>query len=1574
MNNKLEELEGKGKPTEDQKANLDQAIKDAETALKDPNLSKEDKDALQKEIDKAKDVQKDPNASGKDVEDATNDLNNKLEELENKGKPTDKQKADLEQAIQDAETALKDPKLSAEGKKELDQAIKNAKDTLNSPKSTGEDMEKATKDLNDTVAKTKPQIEKPSKADKDALEKAIEDGQKYLDANKDVLDAADQGALEDALKDAVTVNSDDKASKTEVKEATDHLNDLVEELKAKNKPATTEDKKKLEDKIKEVEEGTKDLVISKENQKELDKALEHAKEVAKDDKASEADVNNAIQDLEDIFNKIKDDQPTDETQNEVEDAKKDAENLKGENGALEDLDVPGDISKEDKEAIEKELEDAIKEAEDAKSQKELEDALQALEDAIAKVEQAKAAKKGLEEARQAVKGAKDAAKAMQKVVDKLGEGKQLTEAETKQLVDGMAQFAEASDKVAIVADRYAEERTDLFDDLGSAYLNMVETSVDLAVKEPTKQSVAQAQDHLDRIQLKDEAKKKELQKKLDAAQKVVDDVEFAFDKLKETRDALGTDAFESKLKVANDAVVSALRHGDKVNADLRDAMQAELERLKVEHERDALEALVEASTKLPELQTARQPDEVLKTEQYVTEAEKEALYGVEGDAEQIGALEKAKNALNAAKTSKELSDAKTALEQAMNPYLDPKNGSKTVAEAMQKALETANDNRADAAKGKAALDEVERLLGEYDKAGEVPTEQVKEDVKALQDYVGAVQAIEKAKETKRQADVDTAKDLIAKVAKEKDQTELTERLNKNVQVEKLDKNALNKAIQAGEAKLQAADKYDAESVQALRDAIVNGKKVAQDDAATEEAVQQAAERVLIATEALVEKAAVQLTDLTRDAQLDLHPIIKQITEDRKKTAGGVLGLNIGILDLGLLSSEQIGKISDMNRHTIDVVPGTELEATAEVAIHTVLGGHSFKVHVFKENPQGDYVKIATHRGSSGGFLFIANTAKMPLGLLDEGKYEVVLEVGAGLTVIQGIPYHITNQVLYDYRQVAKDAEIKGNFFEEGSTKGGANAGKIASVQGGPADRVVAVTKEKEKEQYKETKIQGTRGTLYMTADGNYRYQPDHKRQNTGLYEDFKVKAVNDHNGTESEATLRVRIDSSTIEWIPADGTTAKIVEATDKKAETAVETKRTLQKNTFKGSDKRGTGVRASGIQVNGVASTLSFSSRVNAATKGPAVIEVIHEETGKVVQTYNINRLTDDEMKLEPVTGLKAGTYSINVKENRDNRHIHIYNVQVDEPVWNKVDMTITPESKVQGNLIDESKDYLGADSTQFDLTSIWIDARPVAKDGENKFVKYEVDKQGNFKTVTDKKGNTSYIEADKNSIEGLTSYMPVGLFSGFQRLEGKYNDAKPTQNIFAGQYGILEIDNKGAYTYTPFNRIEAAGQTEVFEYRIVHPSGKRATAKLEIDIAPLTAVSEGHDIVTSTKENDRFKTLGGSDTVVYNVLDDDDHAGGNGKDEWVDFTFGAVVQTDADLIDLSALFGDEVVTNLNVDKYIAVKNNADGSATIRIDRDGVAGKYEMTDLITLKGTKDAPLPNNVTLKQLLANGQILY
>lgn len=253
---------------------------------------------------------------------------------------------------------------------------------------------------------------------------------------------------------------------------------------------------------------------------------------------------------------------------------------------------------------------------------------------------------------------------------------------------------------------------------------------------------------------------------------------------------------------------------------------------------------------------------------------------------------------------------------------------------------------------------------------------------------------------------------------------------------------------------------------------------------------------------------VHTSDTNKNTSLFSNPVAASLT-DLSKTSGGVLGLDIGILDAGLLSSTQINKIDNNNRHSITIGKGKTLDATATVAIHSVLGGHSFNIHVMKENADGNYATIATYKGSSGGALGIANTVKTDLGTLEEGKYEIILAVAEGLSVVQVIPFNLVNLVEKDYTgtSVVTGNLLKGQYLGENSTA-------IVSAIRGTQETTV---------ENNETIVQGKYGQLSVKQDGTYKYIPSSIRSNIGNVEVFEYTIKNTSNNMITKGSLEISL-------------------------------------------------------------------------------------------------------------------------------------------------------------------------------------------------------------------------------------------------------------------------------------------------------------------------------------------------------------------------------------------------------------------------------------------------------------------
>ncbi|ANF83306.1 hypothetical protein A3K93_13790 (plasmid) [Acinetobacter sp. NCu2D-2] len=116
----------------------------------------------------------------------------------------------------------------------------------------------------------------------------------------------------------------------------------------------------------------------------------------------------------------------------------------------------------------------------------------------------------------------------------------------------------------------------------------------------------------------------------------------------------------------------------------------------------------------------------------------------------------------------------------------------------------------------------------------------------------------------------------------------------------------------------------------------------------------------------------------------------------------------------------------------------------------------------------------------------------------------------------------------------------------------------------------------------------------------------------------------------------------------------------------------------------------------------------------------------------------------------------------------------------------------------------------------------------------------------------------------------------------------------------------------------------------------------------------------------NDIFIGGLGSDTVIYNVLNNSADDGGIGQDTWKDFHVGDTrIDSNADVINLSGFLKGYDSSLGKLDDFLDVVLQGQDTM-IRIDRDGIAGTdHAFTDLLVLENTQ-------TTLDELLRNHQI--
>src|SRR5699024_5784354 len=114
---------------------------------------------------------------------------------------------------------------------------------------------------------------------------------------------------------------------------------------------------------------------------------------------------------------------------------------------------------------------------------------------------------------------------------------------------------------------------------------------------------------------------------------------------------------------------------------------------------------------------------------------------------------------------------------------------------------------------------------------------------------------------------------------------------------------------------------------------------------------------------------------------------------------------------------------------------------------------------------------------------------------------------------------------------------------------------------------------------------------------------------------------------------------------------------------------------------------------------------------------------------------------------------------------------------------------------------------------------------------------------------------------------------------IEDNTFDNNPQESITVeGKHGTLTVHQDGSYTY------KANGSSygiDEFDYKLISINGTSESAKLSINVGMNITGSQYDDIITGSD---------GSDTLRYELLDNEDATGGNGTDTWTDFHIGDV------------------------------------------------------------------------------------
>lgn len=435
---------------------------------------------------------------------------------------------------------------------------------------------------------------------------------------------------------------------------------------------------------------------------------------------------------------------------------------------------------------------------------------------------------------------------------------------------------------------------------------------------------------------------------------------------------------------------------------------------------------------------------------------------------------------------------------------------KVVEEAIKEAEQLLKD-------ANASIDELNNALKKLEDAIN-GTNTAEPSVKAAQD------AVKLAQQTLKKEDIEKAKQLVNELEDGAIKDELLGILN-SLSSPTIDLSGLDDLIKNAQNIItNAAHQYTPESLKSLELATQKAQIVRQQYEGKEitEEVKQVIARetqdLRTVLDQLVEAEELTFTpteETKKKAQLFLDPVVTSLNNQQKNT-GGVLGLDIGILELGLLSASQISQISENNRFHIEVKEGTTLDATSSVAIHTLLGGHAFKIFVMKENEVGEYIAVDTYEGSNGGFIGITIPTEIKMNTLEEGTYEIILSVEEGLSLIQVIPFKLINLIEKDFNQVAtEESRVSGNVLI------GQNLGQDDNL-------IVTDIREKNTGTSKSigingTVIQGKYGQLKMNKNGTYDYMPTSDRSIVGKVDVFEFTMKDTADNRTAKGTLEIQL-------------------------------------------------------------------------------------------------------------------------------------------------------------------------------------------------------------------------------------------------------------------------------------------------------------------------------------------------------------------------------------------------------------------------------------------------------------------
>ncbi|WP_052945872.1 BapA/Bap/LapF family large adhesin, partial [Acinetobacter sp. Ag2] len=471
-----------------------------------------------------------------------------------------------------------------------------------------------------------------------------------------------------------------------------------------------------------------------------------------------------------------------------------------------------------------------------------------------------------------------------------------------------------------------------------------------------------------------------------------------------------------------------------------------------------------------------------------------------------------------------------------------------------------------------------------------------------------------------------------------------------------------------------------------------------------------------------------------------------------------------------------------------------------------------------------------------------------------------------------------------------------------------------------------------------TVVVGAYGTLYISPNGHYKYVSNGDPADIGKVDTFTY-TIRDFNGSEATANLNIRIDgdNSGVVWDntnPQNDVTLPAPVVLDNSDHAVIGTvTNTVQT------------VNAANQGSFAVAGTLGGGG----GTYVPTTFNVANTDSSHVVVKVNIPALSVSILPTVVLTVKDQNGTVVGTVTGKPILNALGSSITVDIPNLGPGTYTIEASASANIGLGFTASVSLAQDITHYNEIGP-VTAAPIT---------------GNM--LTDDTYNHAYA---KFSIDtGNGQFTEVG-----------YNGI-----TIQGEYGSLFVKSDGSYVYTP--KAGEIGRQEVFDYKLT-VFGQDHIASLTVTIDAVTTGDALRNTLISGELNDSFTGNGGSDVLVYHVLESASASGGNGTDHWTDFHAGNVnTDTNADVIDISDLLIGFNSANITTDltasanylkNYLGVR--VDGNnVTLTLDRDGAGTTYTgKTDLLQLDNLAQSGAAFNGKteddiLKLLLQNHQLV-